>query len=422
MPRPRKNQLIPCRYFSWRLKTRNGFYHADGRSNSIDVGRHSLGTDDLQEAQRMVHELDHAMAVKHGLATGPLVSAARRLPFAEGRQKYEAFTRRPRVMRGTSEATQKRYRTAFDKFQEFLGSRRITTWNEVDRQLMHEYATHLEKKGYAPQTIRKESVTLVQAHKWLRDEGHLVGAEPLRLAIKKVQGQRAYCYREVEVTAMLELCDSNPKLSWLGNMIVALAWTGLRISELASLRWSDVDLEKQWLSIADESGLTPREGRELRSTKNGQARGLPIKGELLARLTKMRRSGDHVFYGPRGGRLKPDTARRILIREVLEPLEKRFPSQPQEQGFKDGRLHSFRHYFASLCANSGVPEAVVMAWLGHQDSEMVRHYYHLKNEEAHRQMERLTTESGKRLAGRDESRNHQTEHPSREIAEQTTAS
>ena len=52
---------------------------------------------------------------------------------------------------------------------------------------------------------------------------------------------------------------------------------------------------------------------------------------------------------------------------------------------------------------------------------MVRHYYHLKNEEAHCQMERLTTEFGKQLAGREESRNPQTEHSGREIAEQITA-
>ena len=30
-----------------------------------------------------------------------------------------------------------------------------------------------------------------------------------------------------------------------------------------------------------------------------------------------------------------------------------------------------------------------MEWLGHRDSRMVRHYYHLHDEEAQRQMNRL---------------------------------
>jgi hypothetical protein len=70
-------------------------------------------------------------------------------------------------------------------------------------------------------------------------------------------------------------------------------------------------------------------------------------------------------------------------------------------GFKDGRLHSFRHYFASMCAMRGVPERVAMEWLGHKDSEMVRHYFHLHDAESRLQMERLDPigNTGTRLAG-----------------------
>ena len=115
----------------------------------------------------------------------------------------------------------------------------------------------------------------------------------------------------------------------------------------------------------------------------------------------MSRVDTFVFHGPRGGRLKPDTVRRIFVREVIAPLKERFSSAEDEQGFKDGRLHSFRHYFSSTCANRGVPERVLMEWLGHQDSEMVRHYYHLHDAESRRQMERLNPlgNTGDRLAG-----------------------
>jgi integrase len=74
----------------------------------------------------------------------------------------------------------------------------------------------------------------------------------------------------------------------------------------------------------------------------------------------------------------------------LTPLHERFPAAPGQISFADGRLHSFRHFFCSTCANNGVPEQVVMQWLGHRDSAMVRHYYHLHDEEAQRQMRRLS--------------------------------
>jgi integrase len=125
--------------------------------------------------------------------------------------------------------------------------------------------------------------------------------------------------------------------------------------------------------------------------------------DLAGVLRSLAKQGQFLFHGPRGGRLKPDTVRNVLIREVIKPLEPKFPSPEDEKGFKDGRLHSFRHYFVSMCANNNIPERVTMEWLGHQDSEMVRRYYHLHDEEARRQMDRLDPlgSAGNRLPGDD---------------------
>jgi integrase len=90
----------------------------------------------------------------------------------------------------------------------------------------------------------------------------------------------------------------------------------------------------------------------------------------------------------------------VLIREVLTPLSAQFPSAPDQVSVGDGRLPSFRHTFCSRCPNSGVPEQVVKEWLGHRDSLMVRHDYHLHDAEAQRQMSsrKLLNESGGSVA------------------------
>jgi len=118
-------------------------------------------------------------------------------------------------------------------------------------------------------------------------------------------------------------------------------------------------------------------------------------------LNHLTRKDMFLLHGPRGGRLKPDTVRNVLIRKVLERLAPRYPSPQGTKGFRDGRLHSFRHYFISRCADSGVPERIVMEWVGHADSAMVRRYYSLNDEEAKRQMESLNLlgGAGKRFAG-----------------------
>lgn len=76
------------------------------------------------------------------------------------------------------------------------------------------------------------------------------------------------------------------------------------------------------------------------------------------------------------------------------PLKKRFPVEDGEQGFINGRIHSFRHYFCSVCSNSGVPEQVLMRWLGQRSSKMVRRYYHLHTEESKSQMSKINPLGG----------------------------
>jgi integrase len=402
MTKRAKNELIKCQHFSWRIRRRsNGLWLADGRSNQIDVGRHSLGTDDRTEAIKQLAELDAIVAADHGLAPKPLPAEGVKLGLEAGRKLYETYLKRPREVGGVRPSTQKKYRAAFDKFVDFAAKNGISDWNSVTAQTLTDYASHLRDNAYSGNTIFKELITLQQARKWLIREKHFVGEERLNLRIRKCEGQRAYCYTKEQVAAMVEHCRKTQSLAWLLHVIVALACTGLRIAELASLRWTDLDLTNQFLHLTDESGRAMGGTGPHRTTKSGRSRSLPIHPDLMQELKQIPRQGSFVFHGPKGGRLKPDTVRRALIENVIEPLLNRFPSAKGEQGFADGRLHSFRHYFASMCAlDPELTERVTMHWLGHQDSAMVRHYFHLHNAESRRQMARLSPigNTGLRLA------------------------
>jgi len=209
------------------------------------------------------------------------------------------------------------------------------------------------------------------------------------LKLKKAESEPAYCWRPVEVESMVQFCGENKKLEWLKGVIIGLACTGLRISEFAGLRWSDIDLSSGCILLTDESGHRQRVGRQRRQIKSSRSRSFPIHPNLEKVIQQLNRIDGNLFHGPRGGRLKPDTVRNVLVRDVITPLTDRFPTADDEKGFRDGRLHSFRHYFCSTCANSGVPERMVMHWLGHADSAMVRHYYHLHDELARHEMNKV---------------------------------
>lgn len=394
MPKKREHDLIACQYGNWLLWRRGGIWQADGRANSPPRGRHSLGVADRYDAIEALRQLDRVKAVELGLAPASILlqPAADTISLARGREIYLAHVGRPRVAGGAKPATPKRYRAVLDKFGPFAVRLGLSTWNQVTANTLLEYAAWLDGEGYAYRTEYTELTTLKQVTSCLIRLKHLPKDCSIDLSLRKPTGTDTYCWRSVEVQAMIAHCRSPESgLDWLGDILVALTYTGMRISELAALRCDDVDLTRNRITLVDESYRAPsKRCVEGRTTKSSRSRTFPIHPDLrpvLERLAK--NSTGLVFHGPKGGTVSPDIVRRTLIGDVLKPLAGTFPTAPSTIGFCQGRVHSFRHFFASFCANSNVPEQTVMAWLGHAQSAMVRHYYHLHDDEAQRHMQRL---------------------------------
>ena len=307
MPKPRKYESVRCLRFTWRLVSRGGKWYADGRSNTPSAGRHSLGTADKQEALRLLPELDRVRAEDLGLILRSIVPKDQACPLTleDGRKLYEQHIARPHV----------------------------TVWNVVTANLLVNYADHLQREGYAHKTLVNELTTLKQAVKWMIEQEHLRGMEPIKLKLRKAESEPAYCYRGVEIQAMVQHCRASEALLWLADIITALACTGLRIAELASLRWVDIDFATGRLKLTDETGRASNATGERRNLKSGRSRSFPIHPDLLVVLKRKPRDGAYLFHGPRGGHL--------------------------------------------------------MDGLGHANSEMIRHYYHLHDDEAKARMNQL---------------------------------
>ncbi|MCA8999616.1 MAG: tyrosine-type recombinase/integrase, partial [Planctomycetaceae bacterium] len=70
--------------------------------------------------------------------------------------------------------------------------------------------------------------------------------------MSKPIGSDRYCYTREQVQAMLALCANEFDLRWLGNIIHVLAYTGLRIGELANLRRADIDFSGNAILQTDD--------------------------------------------------------------------------------------------------------------------------------------------------------------------------
>ncbi len=396
MAKQSKNEKLQMAFFSWILTKRDDVFCADGRSNTPPVGRHSLGTKSRSEALEQLRSLDRTMAVKHGRADPSLLRRTQggdSIPLAGGIERFMAVCQRALSLGGVTERTAKRYSAVLKKFRDYSEAQGINLWDQVTTELVSRYSNHLVGKDYQGKTITFEIGLIKQVNRWLILERLLPQTMAIQLRIPKRPTERTYCYSDAQISAMIAHCQASAEIQWLGNIVLALAHAGLRISELAALRWDDINLQKGSITLTDNLALARlSERNQARTTKSHYSRTLPIHEELeptLRRLEGQRRTDGLVFHGPRHGKVKPDTIRNILKREVLQPLKNRFPKTGFERSFEDGRLHSFRHFFCSNCAKRGVPERTLMAWLGHRSSDMIRIYYHNDLEHSRAQMAKL---------------------------------
>lgn len=161
-------------------------------------------------------------------------------------------------------------------------------------------------------------------------------------------------------------CAKNGKQ--LADYLLFLAFSGAREQEALRIKWSDVDFERQRLTIGSDQ-----------LSKNWESRTVefnPRLGSLLAEMQR-RRAPDcsWLFPSPRRG---PRDEHAMSFRESLKIAR-------QAAGLEWVGFHDLRHYFCSMCVMAGIDFMTIAAWLGHKDGGILvgKVYGHLLDE--HRQ-------------------------------------
>ncbi len=132
----------------------------------------------------------------------------------------------------------------------------------------------------------------------------------------------------------------------------------LRVSELVSLRWEQVDLQQGLLHV--------------RRRKNGNPSTHPLQGPQIRALRRLQRdypSSPYVFTGERKGPLTPSTVRKMVARAgVVAGLE--FPAHP----------HMLRHAAGFKLAMDGQDTRAIQCYLGHRNITHTVRYTELSPE------------------------------------------
>jgi integrase len=232
-------------------------------------------------------------------------------------------------------------------------------------------------KKYAPGTVRNTLIPLGGVCTWAVKQG-LLGTNPVQgVARPPPSAPRLDYLSAPEVRALLAEIERRARLpgpeglAWGAKRIaIALAvHLGLRKGELFGLRWCDVDLEHQRLTVARSYATTPKSGKprhvclssallpllfDWRDRCPATAQKLVCPVRLRGRFTMANHTGsDHGL---------PKLLRAAGCRSFSRPW------------------HMLRHTFASHFVQSGGSLLALSQILGHSDVKVTMIYAHLSSD------------------------------------------
>ncbi|MEQ1528163.1 MAG: site-specific integrase [Methylococcaceae bacterium] len=207
----------------------------------------------------------------------------------------------------------------------------------------------------APATVVRYLAALSHAFKITVNEWQWVQENPAKKVTRPTEPDgRVRWLDDDERQRLLAACQESSN-NWLYMCVILALSSGMRLSELMNLRWSDLDLKEGFLI--------------LHKTKNGTKRRVPLSGlglSLLKEHSKVRRLDSNLLF-PSKDPLKP-----INIRSAFQYALER-------AGIENFHWHDLRHSTASYLAMNNASMAEIAEILGHKTLSMVKRYSHLSD-------------------------------------------
>lgn len=261
---------------------------------------------------------------------------------------------------GKANNTVKSYTGDVKGFTRFLAERDIAFEGTLNRFTIISYKNHLLEKNYEPVTVNKKLNSLQSFNEFLIDQNLMtdsvlnLGRD--RVKIAKGSEKPVEVYSPAVVDALLFHLETKSKNLRDKVLIHLLLYTGVRVSELVSIKIRDIDFLAHQLKVVG---------------KGGKYREIPLKPELVDTIKKYivkRRWNPHykseyLLLGQRG------PIGRDAVNRVLKRIEK---DAKLTQHLKP---HTFRHYFCTSLIEKGVPLTTVAKLAGHASIETTSRFY-----------------------------------------------
>lgn len=216
-------------------------------------------------------------------------------------------------------------------------------WSKITQETIEIYIQDAARNEQKPATTNRRLAALSGFYSWLNYHGYKVENPCRYISRRKVGKHLPNIISETQLRKAYDYTVGVPHV-----MIGLLMFSGIRISELLALRWSDIDTERNTIKVHG---------------KGAKERLVHVPAHALHEIkyAKYRINTDDVMFK------YSDRFARKMIYETLH----KFCDAPQLSP------HAIRHTFATHLAAKGENVTTISAILGHEHLETTQKYINL---------------------------------------------
>ncbi|MDR0823344.1 MAG: site-specific tyrosine recombinase XerD [Endomicrobium sp.] len=266
------------------------------------------------------------------------------------------------VEKGLSKNTALAYKSDLLKFIDF-SKQKHQQIEDFSHQDITDFLWDMKVKKFKPRSIYRMTESIRQFYKYLQIE-ELIEDNPTEfLAIPKIPEDLPKLLSFDEVEALLTSVNKSDIQNIRNRAMLELLYAcGIRVSELVNLRFSNINLEENFIRIIGK-------GSKERIVPFGDTAKRHLKTYLRARKSHSN-INDFLFISRLGKKMS-----RIAFWQQLKQIAAQAGIQ------KNITPHTLRHSFASHLLSKGADIRFVQEMLGHSSIASTQIYTHVSNTE-----------------------------------------
>ena len=267
--------------------------------------------------------------------------------------------------RGHSPNTVENYLRDLRRLVQYAASKRVKDPGAISRALLRDFVFMLKDMGLAPATIRRQISAIHTYFRFLIDEGKLVDDPSDRLETPKRGRKLPDVLTVGEMETLLGVPSVDDPLGRRDRALLELGYGGgLRVSELVSLRMTDLALGKEVVRVLG---------------KGGKERLVPLGRKVIGQVSMyLNGSREQLDRGKGGGRVLLNARGSPLSRVGAWGIIKKTAKRAGIR--KRVTPHTLRHSFATHLLEGGADLRAVQEMLGHADLSTTQIYTHVDRE------------------------------------------